>query len=302
MGVITTAAAAKLLWPGIDATFGQTYNEHGLECKDLFDTKVSDKAYEEIVEIVAFGLAPEKEQGTSVQYANWRQGNTSRFTNKAYALGYIVTHEEIQDLVYKEVAMQRASRLAFSMRTTKEIVAANIYNRGFNSSFAGADGVELFSTAHPTDDGTQSNRLTIAADLSEASLEDMLIQIEETTDSTGLPINIRGQSLHIHSNEMFNAQRILSSVLQNDTANNAINAIRDRGMLAKGAYVNHYFTDRDAWFVRTDVPEGLINYEREKMSFTEDNDFDTLNLKYKCYERYSFFWADFRAAFGSPGA
>lgn len=294
-GIITTGSAPKLLWPGLDATFGQTYNEHGQECLMLFDKKPSDKAYEEVQEIVAFGLAPEKEQGTSTQYASWRQGNTSRFTNKAYALGFIVTREEIKDNLYKEVAMQRTQRLAFSMRTTKEIVAANIYNRAFDNNFAGADGVSLINTAHPNDAGNQSNRLAVDADLSEASLEDLLIQIEEAEDSAGLPIALRGMSLHVHPNEMFNATRILNSVLQNDTANNAINAIRDRGMLARGIHVNHYFTDRDAWFVRTDVPagEGLIHYEREAMEFSEDNDFDTENMKYKCYERYSFGWADF---------
>lgn len=302
MGIITTGSAPKLLWPGLDAIFGQTYNEHGLECKKLFDTKPSTKAYEEVQEIIAFGLAPEKEQGTSTQYGAWRQGFTSRFTNRAYALGFIVTREEIKDNQYEQVARQRTQRLAFSMRTTKEIVGANIYNRGFDALFPGADGSSLFATDHDTDIGSQSNALTVPADLSEASLEDMLIQIEEAQDSAGLPIALRGKSLNVHPNEMFNATRILNSVLQNDTANNAINAIRDRGMLADGINVNHYFTDRDAWFVRTDVPDGLTNYEREPMDFSEDNDFDTENMKYKCYERYSFFWADWRSAFGSPGA
>lgn len=187
------------------------------------------------------------------------------------------------------------------MRTTKEIVGANIYNRGFDTNFPGADGQPLFSASHDSDVGAQSNLLT-AADLSELSLENGLIQIANATDSAGLPIKLVAQSLHVSTSDMFNANRILDSVLQNDTANNAINAVRNMGMLPNGASVNHYFTDTDAWFLRTDVPDGLIHYEREAIDFSEDNDFDTENMKYKCYERYNFGWADWRGAYGNAGA
>lgn len=301
-GVINTGSNPKLLWPGIKKVWGLEYNKHDMEYKDLFDIKTSNKAYEETVELVGFGLAPEKEQGTSVQYASTQQAFTNRYTNKAYALGYIVTHEEDKDNLYKEVAEERAMRLAFSMRTTKEIVGANIYNRAFDPTATFADGQPLLSTAHPTQSGVQSNTLAVAADLSEVALEDLLIQIANAKDSAGLQIALRGKSLHVPTNLMFTAERIMSSVLQNDTANNAINAIKTMSLLPEGIKVNHYFTDSDAWFVRTDVSTGLCFFQREEISFTEDNDFDTSNNKYKAYERYVPGVSDFRGLYGSEGA
>ena len=301
-GIITTGSAPKALWPGIHSWWGQNYNEHGMQCYDLFDWRSSDKSYEEVVEIIGFGLAPEKEQGTSVQYADWRQGATNRFTNKAYALGYIVTYEEIQDNLYKKLAMDRAARLGFSMRTTKEIVCANIYNRAFNTNFTFGDGKALIVTDHPTDAGDQSNALAVAADLSEASLEDLVIQIMNAKDAAGLQIKLMPQTLHIATQEVFTAERILGSVLQNDTANNAINALRSMSSIPGGFKVNNYFTDPDAWFIRTDANEGMISYQREEISFSEDNDFDTSNEKHKAYERYVPGNGDFRGIFGTPGA
>ncbi len=301
-GIITTGSAPKALWPGINAWWGQNYNEHGMECRDLFEFRASDKAYEEVIEIIGFGLAPEKEQGTSVQFADWRQGSTNRFTNRAYALGFIVTYEEMRDNLYRELVMQRTGRLGFSMRTTKEIVCANVYNRAFDSNFVFGDGKELLATDHPTDDGTQSNELAVAADLSEASLEDLVIQIANAKDSAGLQIRLMPETLHVATQEMFTAERILGSVLQNDSANNAINALRSMSSIPGGFKVNHYFDDADAWFVRTNATDGMINFEREAMDFDEDNDFDTKNMKYKAYERYEPGNADFRALFGSPGA
>ncbi len=300
--IITTGSAPKSLWPGINSWWGQNYNEHGMECRDLFEWRTSDKAYEEVVEIIGFGLAPEKEQGTSVQYASWNQGSINRFTNKAYALGFIVTYEEMQDNLYRELVMQRTQRLGFSMRTTKEIVCANVYNRAFDSNFTFGDGKELIATDHPTDSGDQSNELTIAADLSEASLEDLTIQIMNAKDSAGLQIRLSPQTLHVATQEVYTAERILGSVLQNDSANNAINALRSMSAIPGGFKVNHYFTDADAWFIRTDATDGMINFVREEMDFDEDNDFDTKNMKYKAYERYEPGNGDFRGIFGSPGA
>lgn len=304
VGVITTGSAPKTLWPGVYAFWGQKYNEHGLLCKELFETKNSTKAYEEMPELIGFGLAPIKEQGTSTQYASWSQGIVPRFTNKAYSLGFIVTREELADNQYEKVVMDRTERLAFSMRTTKEIVAANIYNRSSNSSFlmTGGDGVELLSTAHPTDSGNQSNTLAVAADLSEAALEDLLIQIGNIEDAAGLKINARATKLIVSTFDMFNAERILGSALQNDSANNAINAVRSKGAVSGGYVSNTYLTDTDAWFLRTDVPSGMCQFEREAIDFSDDNDFDTDNKKYKAYERYEFGWSDFRGLFGSPGA
>jgi len=273
-----------------------------MECYDLFDFRPSDKAYEEIVEVIGFGLAPEKEQGTSIQYADWRQGAVNRFTNRAYALGFIVTYEEMKDNLYEELVMQRTQRLAFSGRTTKEIVAANVYNRGFNTNFTFGDGKALIVTDHPTDDGTQSNRLAVDADLSEQSLEDLVIQISNAKDAAGLQIALRPQTLHIPTQLQFVAERILGSVLQNDSANNAINALKAMGSIPGGWKMNHYFTDTDAWFIRTNSPKGMCYFDREDLDFSEDNDFDTDNKKYKSYMRFVPGRADWRGIYGSSGA
>jgi hypothetical protein len=272
-----------------------------MEYKNLFEVRSSDQAYEETQEMVGFGLAPVKTQGASTQYAATRQAYTQTFTNQAYGLGFICTHEEIKDNLYPKVARERTSALAFSMRTTKEIVSANIYNRAFNGSYLGADGVSLISASHPTDAGNQSNQITANADLSEASLESLLIKIELMENSSGLPIAARGTQLVIHPNEMFNADRILKSTLQSGTANNDVNAIRNMGLLPQGYTTNHYLTDTDAFFIRTNCENGMLFYEREAISFAEDNDFDTKNIKYAAYERYVPGWADFRGLFGSPG-
>lgn len=301
-GVITTGSFPKALWPGIYEWWGINYNEHGLECRDLFDFKTSDQAYEETIEAIGFGLAPEKEQGTSIQYADSRQGTITRYTNRAYALGFIVTYEEMQDNLYRKLVMDRTARLAFSMRTTKEIVAANVYNRAFDANFTFGDGDPLISTTHPTDDGTQSNRLAVDADLSEVALEDMVIQIANAKDSAGLQIALRPKSLHIPTALQFTAQRILGSVLQNDSANNAVNALKDMGSIPEGWKMNHYFSDTDAWFLRTDIPNGMTSFQREEMSYAEDNDFDTKNMKYAAYERWVPGVSDFRGIFGTPGA
>lgn len=301
-GIITTGSAPKALWPGIHSWWGQNYNEHGQQCLDLFEQRTSDKSYEEVVEIIGFGLAPEKEQGTATQFADWRQGATNRFTNKAYALGFIVTYEEMQDNLYEKLVMQRTARLGFSMRTTREIVHANVYNRAFNSNFTFGDGKELIATDHPTDSGDQSNELAVAADLSEASLEDLTIQIMNAKDAAGLQIRLQPRTLHVATQEVYTAERILGSVLQNDTANNAINALRSMSVIPGGFKVNNYFTDADAWFIRTDATDGMITFQREAMDFDEDNDFDTKNMKYKAYERYEPGVGDWRGIYGSPGA
>lgn len=302
-GVINTSSHPKALWPGVKAWWGKAYDDHQTEYTDLFETFSSDKAYEEDVQIVGFGLVPEKAQGAAVTYDSEVQGFTTRFTHVAYAMGYIVTHEELKDDLYSEVSQTRASSLARGFRQTKERIGANVYNRAFNSSYTGGDGVELISTAHPnTSGGTYSNKLTVAADLSEASLEDMLIQVMNATDDRGLLINLMPKSLHVATANWFNANRILNTVYQVGTANNDINVIKATSAIPMGAKLNHYFTDADAWFVRTNVPNGMKHFEREAMQFDQDNDFDTMNAKAKGYERYSFGWTDPRAVFGSEGA
>lgn len=301
-GVITTGNHPKALWPGVAAWFGTSYREYPLECEMVFDRDSSSKNYEEDVEITGFGLAPVKTEGSSVSYDSHSQGYTKRYTHVAYALGYIVTREELDDNLYEKVSRSRSKSLAFSMRQTKETVGANIFNRAFNSSFTGGDGKELLATDHPSLAGDWSNELAVAADLSEASLEDLLIQIMNAENSRGLKIALTGRKLIVPPNLAFDATRIVKSQLQNDTANNAINAIRAMGLLPEGVMVYHYLTDTDAWFIKTDCPEGLKLYQRTPIEFTRDSDFDTENAKAKAYERYSFGWTDPRCLYGSSGA
>ena len=287
MGVITTSNHPKALWPGIKAWWGRTYDEHNEEFKDLYDIEGSSRAYEEDVQLTGFGLAPIKSEGSSVSYDDETQGYVTRYTHVAYALGYICTREEQDDGLYEQVSKRRAQANAFSMRQTKEIVAANVYNRAFNTSYTFGDGKALCVTDHPSTAGDWSNRLTTDADLSEASLEDMLIQIMTATNDKGLKISLMPKSLHIHPNEWFNANRILKSTLQNDTANNAVNVLKLVNALPDGIKMNHYFTDLDAWFVRTNAPRGMIMYDRTNDPLTRDNDFDTDNAKAKSYMRFS---------------
>lgn len=302
MAVISTGAIAKLLWPGLNARWGVKYTEHPKEYTDLVDVFSSDMAYEEDQEMTGFGLAPIKPQGSSVMYDEATQGVTTRYTHTAYSLGFIITHEALKDNLYEKIGMQRTGSLAFSMRQTKENVVANVYNRAFNSSYTGGDGKELLATDHPTLSGSQSNELAVAADLSEASLEDLCIQIGQAVNSRGMKISLMPKALIVPVALQFEAARILKSTLQNDTANNAINALRSMGMFPEGAKVNHYLTDADAFFIRTNVDEGLKLFQREEATFEQDGDFDTSNLKYKAYERYSTGWSDWRALYGSPGA
>lgn len=301
MAVITTGAHPKALWPGIHAWWGRMYSEHAEEFTDLFDMENSEKAYEEDVELTGFGLAPIKPEGGSISYDQEQQQAVTRYTHVAYALGYVVTYEELRDNLYEVVSKRRAQALAFSMRQTKENVAANVFNRAFNSSYVGGDGVELLATNHPTIAGNQSNELATAADLSEASIEDLTIQIMQTKNNRGLRISNLPQSLHIAPANFYEAYRITKSVLQNDTAQNAINVLKAVNVFPKGVKVNHYFTDDDAWFIRTNVPRGTTMFRRDSISFDQDNDFDTKNAKAACYERYSVGWTDWRQWFGTPG-
>ena len=301
-GVITTGNIPKALWPGIKGWWGRFYDEHPVQYTDLFEIQQSEMSYEELVEVTGFGLAPVKPQGQAIEYDSEEQSTVSRFTNVAYALGFIVTWEETRDNLYMKVAKRRTQALAWSMRQTKENVSANVYNRGFNSTYTGGDGVEMLSTAHPSFSGNQSNELSVAADFSEASLEDLCIQIANAVNTRGLKIDIKPKSLIIPTSLMYEAQRVLKSVLQNDTANNAINALKVTNSIPEGIKVNNYLTDTDAWFVRTDCPESLILFERDPMMFEQDNDGDTKNIKYNAYERYIPKWADWRGIYGSPGA
>lgn len=299
---ISTATHPKALWPGVKAFFGKEYAKHGEEHKDLFDIDDSDKAYEEDVQTSGFGLAPVKSEGSAISYDSETQGYTKRYTHVAYGLGYIVTYEELRDNLYKDKAFKRAAQLAFSMYTTKQIVGANVYNRAFDSNYTGGDSVCLLSAAHPTRAGNQSNVMSTSSDLSEAAIEEMVIDIMEAKNDRGLQINLMPKSLIVAPANYFEAQRILKSVQQSGTANNDANILKLNGVIPEGAKVNHFLTDADAWFIRTNCPDGMKHYVREAMSFDQDNDFDTKNAKAAAYERFSFGWSDWRGLFGSAGA
>lgn len=302
-GVINTGSHPKLLWPGIKDIWGQEYNEYPDEYVDLYAIDDSQKAYEELVQVTPFGLAPVKSEGAPVTYDSELQGPVSRAVHIAYALGYIVTYEELEDNLYEIVATRRAKGNAFSMRQTVENVAAFPWNSAFATTYqTTADGLAWCSTAHlNTTGGTYSNALSPAADLSEAALEDICIQIMQTTNDRGNLISLMPQTLHISSSEWFNANRILKSVLQSNTANNNINVLKATNALPGGIKVNHYFTNAHPWFIRTNCPNGLYFFWRNKPIFDQDNDFDTKNAKASSYMRFSFLLNDPRAVFGSNG-
>ena len=301
-GIITTASHPKALWPGIKAWWGQVYDEHKEEYSQLFDSDTSSMNYEEDVQLTGFGLAPVKSEGSGVSYDSEIQGFTTRYTHIAYALGYIVTKEELDDNLYEQVSRRRSAALAMSFRQTKENVGANIYNRAFNGTYLGGDGVALCATNHPnTSGGTFANKPSVDADLSEASLEDALTAIMGFQNDRGLLINVMPRSLVVARQNWWNANRIMKSAYTPTTANNAVNVLVATNALPEGIVMNHYLTSPNAWFVRTNIQNGLKYYSRVGIQFDQDNDFDTMNAKAKGYERYSFGWTDPRAIYGVNG-
>jgi len=303
MSVINSSSFAKALWPGVNAWYGKAYDEYPVEYTELFDKFTSRKAYEEDVGISSFGLFAVKPEGSPIQYDSERQAFITRYTHIVYALGFIITKEIFDDDQYDVVAPRRAQELAFSARQTKEIVGANVYNRATNGSYLGGDGATLLSTSHPNlAGGTWSNTLATAADLSEAALEQAYIDISLFTNDRGLRIAVRPDKLILPPQLEFEAQRILNSTGRVATDNNDINALKSMGKFKGGMVVNHYLTDPDAWFIRTDVKNGMKYFERQADSFDMDNDFDTSNAKFKAQGRYSFGWTDPRGIYGSVGA
>lgn len=302
MSVITSGSFAKALWPGVNAWYGKEYDEYPVEYTQLFEKNTSSRAFEEDVGVSSFGLAVVKPEGASISYDSERQGFITRYNHVVYALGFIITREMMDDDLYDVVGQRKAQGLAFSMRQTKETIAANVYNRAFNASYTGGDGKEMIATDHPNvAGGTWSNELTTAADLSEAALEQAYIDISAFTNDRGLLIGVRPKCLVIHPSNMFEVKRILGSEKQVDSANNNLNALKTMGVIPE-VVVNHYLTDSDAWFIRTNVKNGLKYWERRADSFDMDNDWDTENAKFKATSRYSFGWTDPRAIYGSAGA
>lgn len=305
-GVITSGNIPKALQEGVKGWFGAEYDEFQTEFDQIFDMDISNKQYEEYVGLSGYGLAAVKPEGSGITYDDMEQNFTARFVHKVYAKGMIITEEALEDNLYRQFR-DGAQALAFAMRQTKENVFANILNRAFTSSYtmgAQHDGKELLATDHPNGPygGTYANELGTAADLSEDSLEDLLILISKATDARGLRIKLMGQKLIVPPELVFVAQRILGTEHQTGTANNDINAIVKGGYLPQGFIVNHYLTDPDAWFVKTDVKMGLKCVQRRAMRFAPDNDFDTGNGKFKADERYSGGWIDPRGLYGSEGA
>lgn len=303
MGVINQNSFAKLLWPGLNAIYGKTYNDWETEYTSLFESNKSKKAYEEDLGVTGLGLAQQKTEGNSIAYDEESQAFLTRYMNITYGLGFMISREIYEDDQYGQVGNRRAKGLARSGLQTLETLGANVYNRAFSASYTGGDGKELCATDHPNySGGTWANELSTAADLAEASLEQAVIDIAKWTDDRGLKIKVMPRKLIIPVDQQFEAERILASPYRVGTADNDVNALKSMGMFPDGIFVAHYLTDTDAWFIKTDAMDGLKYFERRPMEFAIDNDFDTENAKFKMTFRCSFGWTDPRSVYGSPGA
>ena len=302
MSIINSGSFAKALWPGVNAWYGKSYNEYETEYDQLFDKFTSQKAFEEDVGISSFGLAVQKSEGAPISYDSEKQGFITRYQHIVLALGFIITREMMEDDQYDVVGQRKAQGLAFSMRQTKEVLGANVYNRAFNSSYTFGDGQQLIGASNPNiKGGTWSNTLATAADLSEAALEQAAIDIAGFTNDAGLLIAVKPESLIIPRQLQFEAKRILGSEGRVGTDNHDLNAIKTMGIIPN-VHVNHFLTDPDAWFIRTNTPHGMKYFERRADQFDMDNDWDTENAKFKATARYSFGCTDKRGIYGSPGA
>lgn len=299
---ITTGNFAKALWPGVNTWYGQGYTDFKTEYTDIFSTHKSKKAWEEDVLVSSFGLAFQKNEGAAVQYDTERQGFTTRYTHVEYALGFVITKNMVADDLYGIVGPRRSKALARSLRQTKETVGANILNRAFTSGYTGGDGSILCVSSHANvAGGTWSNVLSTAADISEAALEQAVIDMGKWTDDRGMKIAVRPRKIVVPVDLDFEVNKILKTEYEVGTANNTVNLVRSR--FPGGVAINHYLTDTDAWFILTSEDQnGLKHFERAADSFDMDNDFDTSNAKFKAEGRYSFGWTDPRAVFGSAGA
>jgi len=300
---ISRAQLLKELLPGLNALFGLEYATYGEEHKEIYETETSERSFEEETKLSGFSAAPVKNEGSAIAYDNAQEVFTARYTHETIALGFSLTEEAIEDNLYDSLATRYTKALARAMAYTKQTKAAAVLNNGFNSAFAGGDGVSLFNTAHPlVSGGTNSNTPATAADLNETSLEAAVIQIAAWTDERGLLIASKPVKLIIPPALQFVATRILETELRTATADNDINALRNNRSIPGGYSVNHYLTDTDAWFLTTDVPNGMKHFVRTPMSQSMDGDFDTGNVRYKARERYSFGFSDPLGMFGSPGA
>ena len=296
------AQFASMLEPGLNTLFGLEYDSYPPEYSAVFAANTSNKAYEEDLLLQGFGLAPTKDEGAAINYDTGSQQWTARYQNETIALAFAITEEAEEDGQYGSIASRYTKALARSMASTKEIKAANVLNNAQAAGFTGGDGVVLLSASHPTTNGNQSNVLATAADLSETSLESILIQISDMKDDRGLRIAAQGTQLIIPTAYTFVAERLLESQLRTGTADNDINAIKSGGYLPKGYHIMRRLTDSDAFFVQTDVPDGMKMFQRSPMKKGMEGDFETGNVRYKVRERYSFGVTDWRGIFGTEGA
>ena len=299
---ISRAQLVKELEPGLNALFGLEYKNYANEHEEIFSKENSDRAFEEEVMLSGFGNAGVKPEGQSINYDAATETFTARYTHETLALAFSITEEAIEDNLYDRLASRYTKALARSMANAKQVKAANVLNRAFNSSYTGGDGLELCSTAHVIVSGTEQNELSTAADLNETSLEQAMIDIAALTDERGLKIADKGMKMIVPSALQFTAERLMKSTQRVGTADNDINATVSMGMIPQGYTVNHYLTDTDAWFIKTDVPNGLKHFVRAPIKTAMEGDFDSGNVRYKARERYSFGWSDWRGIFGSPGA
>jgi hypothetical protein len=300
---ISRAQLLKELLPGLNALFGLEYARYGEEHKEIYETETSERSFEEETKLSGFSAAPVKAEGAAIAYDNAQEAWTARYNHETIALGFSLTEEAIEDNLYDSLSARYTKGLARAMAYTKQVKAAAVLNNGFSAQFVGGDGVALFSTAHPlVNGGVNSNTPSTQADLNETSLENSVIQIAAWTDERGLLIAAKPKKLVIPPTLMFVATRLLETELRVGTNNNDINAIKNNGSIPEGYTVNHFLTDTNAWFLTTDVPNGMKHFERIPLSNSMDGDFDTGNVRYKSRERYSFGFSDPLGMFGSSGS
>jgi hypothetical protein len=300
---ISRAQLLKELLPGLNALFGLEYARYGEQHKEIFETETSERSFEEETKLSGFSAAPVKNEGSAISYDNAQEVFTARYNHETIALGFSLTEEAIEDNLYDSLSSRYTKALARAMAYTKQTKAAAVLNNGFDTDYPGGDGVPLFSASHPlVSGGTNSNIPSVAADLNETSLEAAVIQIAAWTDERGLLIAAKPRKLVIPPSLQFVATRLLETELRVATADNDLNAIKSNGSIPEGYTVNNFLTDTDAWFLTTDVPNGLKHFVRTPMATSMDGDFDTGNVRYKARERYSFGWSDPLGMYGSEGA
>jgi len=300
---ISRAQLLKELLPGLNALFGLEYAKYGEQHKEIYETETSERSFEEEVKLSGFSAAPVKNEGAAIAYDNAQEAFTARYTHETIALGFSITEEAVEDNLYDSLSSRYTKALARGMAYTKQVKAAAILNTGFTAGVTYGDGVTLFSTAHPLiSGGVNSNRPATPADLNETSLENAVIQIAAWTDERGLLIAAKPKKLVVPPSLQFVATRLLETELRVGTADNDINAIKNNGSIPGGYTVNNFLTDTNAWFLLTDVPNGLKHFVRSPLANSMDGDFDTGNVRYKARERYSFGVSDPLGIYGSPGA